>query len=109
MSINAFNPQGNTVTFTANIAAPAAVQANAAGLGCNQYLIVNVGSNTVFLGSGNTATAANTAAAVVTTTGPATVLAPGSTQVLTFQPNCFFTGITAAGTAAVYIQPGDGL
>ena len=82
MGINAFTKLGNTVVFTAATTAPAAVQAASTTLGGNQYRIINAGTVTVFLGYGTTASDAN---------------------------NAYFTGITSANTAAVYITPGDGL
>jgi hypothetical protein len=36
-------------------------------------------------------------------------LLPGTDEILTFLPNAYFTGITSAGTTAVYITPGDGV
>lgn len=109
MGINAFTKLGNTVVFTAATTAPAAVQAVSSTLGGNQYRIVNPGSVTVFLGYGTTAAEANTNAAIVTSSGAALPLLPGTDEILSFVPNAYFTGITAANTAAVYITPGDGL
>ena len=109
MGIQAFTKLGNTVVFTAATTAPAAVQAVSTTLGGNQYRIINPGSVTVFLGYGTTAIEANTNAAIVTTTGAALPLLPGTDEILTFVPNAYFTGITAAGSTSVYITPGDGL
>jgi hypothetical protein len=109
MGIQAFTKLGNTVVFTAATTAPAAVQAVSTTLGGNQYRIINPGSVTVFLGYGTTATEANTNAAIVTTTGAALPLLPGTDEILTFVPNAYFTGITAAGSTSIYITPGDGL
>ena len=109
MSINAFNPQGNTVTFTANTAAPPAVQAIGVGPSASAYEILNAGNVVVFLGTGNTAVLANTAAVVASNSQPCIPLLPGTDKVLTLGPNAFFTGITASGTALVYITPGEGL
>jgi len=109
MSTNAFTPLGNTVTFIAATSAPTAVQALSSTLGGNQYRIINSGTVTVFLGIGNTASNAANNAVVVTTTAPSYPLLPGTDEVLTFAPNWYFTGITASGTATVYITPGDGL
>lgn len=108
MGINAFTKTGNTVTFTANVAAPTAVQALSSTLGGNQYRVLNSGSVTVFLGYGDTAANASTNAAVISTTGPSVPLLPGTDEILSFLPNAYFTGITSSGTAAVYITPGDG-
>lgn len=109
MGTQAFTKLGNTVAFTANTAAPTPVQAVSTTLGGNQYRIINAGSVTVFLGYGSSASDASNNAAVVTTTGPSLPLLPGTDEILTFVPNAYFTGITASGTAVVYISPGDGL
>lgn len=109
MSTNAFTKTGNTVAFTANVAAPTAVQAISTTIGGNQYRIINSGTVTVFLGYGTTAASANTNATVVTTTSPAFPLLPGTDEILTFVPNAYFTGITASGAATIYVTPGDGL
>lgn len=109
MGTMAFQKMGNTVAFTASTAAPTAVQAVSSTLGGNQYRIINAGTVTVFLGYGITADLANTNAAVVTSSGTSLPLLPGTDEILTFVPNAYFTGITAAGTASVYVTPGDGL
>lgn len=110
MGIQAFTKTGNTVVFTAATTAPTAVQALSTTLGGNQYRIINASSTaTVFLGYGVTAADANTAAAVVTTTGLAFPLLPGTDEILSFVPNAYFTGVTSSGNATVYITPGDGL
>lgn len=109
MGINAFTKMGNTVAFTAATTAPTAVQAVSSSLGGNQYRIINAGNVTVFLGYGSTASDAANNAVVVSTTGAAFPLLAGTDEILTFVPNAYFTGITANGTAAIYITPGDGL
>lgn len=109
MGLNAFQKTGNTVAFIAATTAPTPVQAVSSTLGGNQYRIINSGTVTVFLGYGSTASDASNAAAVVTTTGPAFPLLPGTDEILTFVPNAYFTGITSSGTASIYITPGDGV
>ena len=109
MSTNAFTKLGNTVAFLANTAAPTAVQAVSTTLGGNQYRIINAGSVTVFLGYGTTSSDASNNAAVITSTGLSYPLLAGTDEILTFQPNAYFTGITASGNATIYISPGDGL
>lgn len=110
MGIQAFTQTGNTVTFTANVSAPTAVQAVSTTLGGNQYRIINaVGGNVVFLGYGATATDATNNAVVVSTTARSIPLLPGTDEILTFVPNAHFTGITSNGTSTIYVTPGDGL
>jgi hypothetical protein len=107
MSSNAFSPTGNTVVFTANVAAPTAVQVPGAGGG--QYRVVNAGTSDVYIGSGLTAAAANSSAVIIGTSNATTFLILGRTvEVLSLAPNLFFTGITAAGGSSVLITPGDG-
>lgn len=105
----AFTPSGNTVTFTANVAAPAAVQALSNTLGGNQYRIINAGSVTVFLGVGVDAATANTNAQVISGNAASIPLLSGTDEILTFTPNAYFTGITSSGTATIYVTPGDGM
>lgn len=109
MGINAFTYTGNTVTFTANTAAPTPVQASSRTLGGNQYRIINPGTVTVFLGFGDSSANATNNAVVVANSQPSIPLLPGTDEILTFIPNAYFTGITASGNTAIYIMPGDGL
>ena len=110
MGVNAFTPTGNTVVFTAATTAPMPVQAISNGLGANQYrIVVPAGTNTVFLGFGTTAATATTNAVVITSSTFTLPLLPGTDEILTFLPNAYFTGITNAGSTAVYITPGDGV
>lgn len=109
MGINAFTKMGNTVVFTAATSAPTPVQAASTSLGGNQYRIINAGTVTVFLGYGSTSSDAANNAVVVSSSQAAFPLLPGTDEILTFVPNAYFTGITSANTAAVYITPGDGL
>lgn len=109
MSTNAFTPCGNTITFTADTVAPAPVKALSNTLGGNQYRIVNTGSVTVFLGVGVTSALSTTNAVVVTSSQISIPIIGGTVEVLTFNPNAYFTGITSSGTAVVYVTPGDGL
>ena len=109
MGTQAFTKLGNTVAFTAATTAPTPVQAASTTLGGNQYRIINAGTVTVFLGYGTTAAEASTAATVVTTSGAAIPLLPGTDEILSFVPNAYFTGITSANTAVVYITAGDGM
>ena len=109
MSANsAFNAQGQTVSFTAANTAPATVQCTSYSGAANQYRILNAGTVTVFLGAGQDAATANTNA---TSTFPSNTipLLAGTDEILSFVPNAYFTGITASGTATIYITPGSGV
>jgi len=109
MSVNApFTPSGNTVVFAAATTAPTPVQVPSSTLGGNQYRILNSGTVLVYLGIGSTSTNATSNATVISTTGGAIPLLPGTDEILTFTPNAYFTGITGSSSANVYITPGDG-
>lgn len=108
MGTQAFTPTGNTVTFTANTTAATPVQAVSTTLGGNQYRILNSGTVTVFMGVGNTSANATSNATVVTSTSQAIPILAGTDEILTFGPNAYFTGITSASTAVVFVTPGDG-
>lgn len=109
MGINAFTKTGNTVTFLAASTAPTPVQCLSTTLGGNQYRVINNGTVTVFLGYGASASDATNNAVQVTTSQASFPLLPSTDEILTFIPNAYFTGVTASGTATVYITPGDGL
>ena len=109
MGLNAFTKTGNTITFVANTSAPTPVQCLSTTLGGNQYRVINTGTVTVFLGYGSTASEATNNAVVVTSSQTAFPLLPSTDEILTFVPNAYFTAISAAGTATIYITPGDGL
>jgi len=109
MGLNAFTKTGNTVTFLAASSAPTSVQCSSSTLGGNQYRIINAGTVTVFLGYGTSASDAANNAVQVTTSQTSFPLLPSTDEILTFVPNAYFTGVTASGTATVYITPGDGL
>lgn len=109
MSVNApFCPSGNTVTFTAATVVPTPVQAVSTTLGGNQYRILNAGSVTAFLGIGTTAAQSTASATVVSTTANCIPVLAGTDEIITFQPNAYFTGITGSSTAVIYVTPGDG-
>jgi hypothetical protein len=111
----AFAPLGNTVVIPADAAASTGVQAlvfsrlDAQSTG--QYRIINISSNTVFMGVGATAAeaAANAVAPVAGTPSAAIVLVPGAVEVLRFNRESFFSGLAPAGASTVYITPGEGL
>lgn len=109
MNVAPFNPQGNTVTFTADVTAPTPVQVTTATGAANNYLVTNVGNATVFLGVGVTAASA-TANAVIPTSGNSQrciPVLPGTSQTFSLWANAFFTGISAT-SSVVYVTPGDG-
>lgn len=109
MAVNApFTPSGNSVTFTATTTAPTPVQAISSTLGGNQYRLINAGNVTVFLGFGTTSDLANSSAVAITSSQASIALLAGTDEIITFQPNAYFTGVTSSGTAVIYITPGDG-
>ena len=110
LDIFAFSPAGLTVSFLGATTAPTAVQpisSAAATRPVYQYRFVNAGTETVLLGAGSTAGAAQTRA--VSIAAGAVPLVPGAVEVLGFPTASFFSGTTASGTSLVYITPGEGL
>lgn len=121
MSIQPFTQQGNTITFTADAAAPTPVQAVGAGNNApTAYVLSNEGTVTVFVGYGadvpqgpnqnyQSGKALATARAVIPT-GTSIFCYPlkaGFQVTITAPSGCWFTGISSA-PAVVYVTPGDG-
>ena len=110
----AFNPQGNTVVVAADAVAPAGIQAPVNGKfnsqATGQVRIINAGTNTVHLGVGPTAAAAQANAVAATAGNPAAgiPLVAGAVEVLRFPAGSFFSGVAGAATT-VYLTPGEGL
>ena len=110
----AFAPLGKTVVIPAAASAPTGVQAlvdarfDAQSTG--QYRIINSSAYTVFLGVGSTAAiaTANAVAPIAGTPSSAIVLVPGAVEILRFNINTYFSGLSSAA-ATVYITPGQGL
>jgi hypothetical protein len=114
MGINAFTALGKTVRIIANTSPPAAVQVPSTTLGGNQYRVINMSSNTAcFLSYAQTPEAALENCTIPTGNGTNSrlvlALLPQTDEVLSFVPNAYFTAVTIAGTADLYIVPGDGL
>jgi hypothetical protein len=105
-----FAPLGDTITFAAATPTPpTALQAPVhptTNTSAGQFRIINDSTVTVFLGVGSTSADAIANAGAVATSIP---LLPGTDEVLRFSPDAFFTGKSTAGTATVYITPGQGL
>jgi hypothetical protein len=110
----AFTPLGKTIVVAAAGTAPTGVQApvyekfNPQNAG--QYRFINNGTTTVFLGTGPTAALAQAAAVapVAGTPSDAIVLVPGAVEILRFNIDTYFSGLSSAA-ATVYITPGQGL
>ena len=107
MGIMAFTPMGNTVTFLAAATPPTPVQAKSTTIGGTQYRIHNSGNAIVYIGFGDTANAATTAANA-SINGFTMTMVAGSVEVFTFNANQYVTAATASGTSQVYVTPGDG-
>jgi heptaprenylglyceryl phosphate synthase len=110
----AFSPLGETIVVAAASTAPAGIQAPVLTKfdpqNVGQYRFVNAGTNTVFIGTGASATEAtdNAVAPVAGNPSPAIVLLPGSIEILRFNKDTYFSGL-ASGATTVYITPGQGL
>lgn len=109
-----FNPLGETVAITANVAPPLGVQALAEQrfrtYAPGEYRVVNAGTATVHLGTGSTAAQAqaNAVAAVSGNPAPGIPLLPGAVEIIRIAPEVYFSG-AASGATTVYITPGQGL
>jgi hypothetical protein len=109
-----FNPLGETVAITANVAPPVGVQAlverKFSAFAPGQYRVINTGAATVHLGVGSSATEAqsNSVAAVAGNPAPSIPLLSGAVEILRFNSECYFSG-AASGATTVYITPGQGL
>lgn len=110
----AFTPLGETLAVAAAAVAPAGLQAPVYAKfdpqNAGQYRFVNSGASTVFLGTGNTASeaTANAVAPVAGNPSPAVVLLPGAIEILRFNKDTYFSGLSAAAST-VYITPGQGI
>jgi hypothetical protein len=110
----AFAPLGKTIVVAAAAVAPAGIQApvyakfNPQNAG--QFRFINEGTTTVFLGTGASATDAtsNAVAPVAGTPSESIVLVPGAVEILRFNQDTYFSGLSSAA-ATVYITPGQGL
>ena len=104
-NLQAFTPNGKTITFTANTSGniPTPVQAVSTG-GNSQYVITNIGIVTAFISFGSSADAT---ANCVVPTGTSQLVIPilaGSQFVMTTFSSSFFCGITSSGTAIIYLS-----
>jgi hypothetical protein len=110
----AFNPLGKTIVVAAAASAPTGIQApvyekfNPQNAG--QYRFINAGTTTVFLGAamGAAEAAAAAVAPVAGTPSAAIVLVPGAVEILRFNKDTYFSGLSSAA-ATVYITPGQGI
>lgn len=108
--MSAFEVGGNTVTFTGAASAPATVQAQSTNRERTpQYLLTNIGNVDVFVGFATDTANATANAVIPTGTSRYGYWLLARTQVvISGPPEAFFTGITASGTAIVYVTPGYG-
>jgi len=95
----AFAPGGNTVTLAVT-GTTARVQIQTAAN--NRHLrVYNAGAVAVFIACGDVAVTAATATAMP--------IAPGSVEIIGGCAQTYVAGITASGTATVYLTPGAGI
>lgn len=102
-----FAPLGDTVTITADVAAPVGVQAlvKSPEYNAGQYRVVNASVNTIFLGIGPTAAIAQTRAGAVGTSIP---MVAGAVEIIRLGQDVFLSG-SASAASTLYITPGQGL
>lgn len=108
--MSAFQVGGKTVTFTGAGTAPSTVQCvSNNGVRTPQYMLTNIGSVDVWVSYDAVTSQATLNAVIPTGTAQYGVWLLARTQVvITAPPDAFFTGITASGTAIVYVTPGYG-
>ncbi len=104
--VKPFYTEGQTIAITGATTAPTGVQA--IGNSSESYLISNSGAVVAFLGVGQSAAAAATNAAAVTSAGTAIPLLPGMSRVFNFPDSSYFSVSTSSSTAVVYVTPGSG-
>jgi hypothetical protein len=114
----AFAPQGATVLVLADATAPTGLQvpvnSRYTAQETGQVRMVNAGVNTIYVGVGATAAAAQANAAAGLNlinhgdTAAVIALVPGAVEILRFSPGAYFSGFAMASTA-LYITPGQGL
>lgn len=118
MSMNAFAIGGNTVCLSVTASAHSVVQVPATNTtqNCINYVVTNSAksANEVFvayIAPGTTGTPTLTPVIPTDgTPGNGYVIEPGATHVLTGPPNAYWSAIcAAAGTATLYITPGEGV
>ena len=105
------SPRGKTVMITAATSAPLGVQCQEIGTnGGYQFRIHNAGTVTAYLAFGASDSEAQTNAVIPTGTPQYGIPLPaGIVEVLSFPVNCYFSAITASGTADIFITPGAGV
>lgn len=111
----AFGVFGPTYKITADASAPVGVQVElddkSSGKPYSEYRLFNNSDNTIFVGWGGDATAAQTAAADPLTTGSSRVipLLPKSAEIIRLSQNVFFSGQASAGASDFYVCVGEGV
>lgn len=105
------SPRGKTILVVAATTAPTGVLAPESGtVGGYQFRLHNAGTVTAYLAYGATAGEAQTNAVIPTGTPQYGIPLPaGIVEVLSFPVGCYFSAITASGTANIFITPGAGV
>lgn len=113
MSVSAaFTPTGNTFVLSAATSAPTPVQVITNGAYSNQYRIINSSTTQgCFLSYSQTSATAQSNCVIPTAGNSTTTLyiLPNTDEIITFVPSAYFTAITVANSATLYITPGDGM
>ncbi len=111
-NISAFEPLGPTVLVAADSTAPTGVATVTTGSSVKpicQFRVCNNGTVTVFYAYSTTAALAAAAAVIPTGSGSnakaSYALPAGGVEVITAPRDSFWSGITAAGTASLFVTP----
>lgn len=108
--MSAFSPKGPLLNFTAATSAPTSVQAiSLDGVQEQQVVLTNTsGSVDAVIGWGTSDAIAKLAAAAGTSVVNCYYLMHGTQVTLTVPAASYFSGITSASTAVIYVQAGSG-
>lgn len=110
----AFSTMGPTINVDAATTAPLGLLATSLGTTeATQYRIHNSGNVVIFYAYGSTGAEAQSRAVIPTGSGSdaqyCSPLPPGAAEIVSALPNCYWSAVTASGSAEVYITPGRGL
>jgi hypothetical protein len=107
-----FAPTGNSIRVEANVAAPIGVQCPVRSVNdvdSGTYRFVNAANETIFIGVGATAAEAQANAEIILTSQRAIPIAAGSTTIMRFSQDAYFSAIAVGGKSNLYITPGQGI
>lgn len=109
MTVQYFNPEGQTVTITGTTTSPTALQVpSASGVNCPVVYMRNLNATVdCMVGwGGSTQEAVANASSTVSPAQKQFLLGAAQDAIVAAQPEGFFAGITSAITVSIKVQPG---